>query len=423
MNISTNTSALYAHRQVANHQKMAEKAQGKLVTGLRVNQASDDAAGLAISEKMRAQIRGLNQASRNTQDGISLIQTSEAALNETHHILQRLRELTVQAANDTYKTTDRVAMQKEFDNLSEEIDRIASSTTFNNHSLLTGQKDFSFQIGANAGQTISVKGAGMSTTDLGLTVFEPLRLTGLANEVRSETTVQIGRARTASEPGMEIVGYYDANGKEGPGYYIEDELKYGAAVPEQNGTYHIQWEGKSYQITLNDETVTTVTPTLDFSDSTGEVHQASWFEATENREAGYYKEDSLIYSSLTPLPKGQAVTIQESLLTDQDSGVFKTLSITTREAANDTITKLDQAIALVSKERSYLGSSHNRLEHALSNLLQTSENLQAAESRIRGVDMAEEIMVLTKQNLLANVAQSVLAQANQQPSQVLTLLA
>ncbi|MFS0786564.1 flagellin [Shouchella sp. 1P09AA] len=416
MKIFTNTSAVYAHQQLGSHQALAKRSQEKLATGLRINRASDDAAGLAISEKMRSQIRGLDQASRNTQDGLSLIQTAEGALNETHQILQRMRELAVQAANDTYTISDRQGIQQEVDSLSEEINRIANSTTFNNHSLLTGQKEFSFQVGANAGQTISLHLSGISTKQLGLTAVESTNVIGIAGEIQTNKVTQIGRATTPSDPGHEIVGYYDAEGKNGAGYYIGDELKYAASLPEKNGTYQVYWEGKSYQITLSDETVTTVTPTLDVIDSTGNVLQASWFEATEEREAGYYKENTLFFTSSKPLAVGQSIII------DENNEMSKTLSVLSKETANDAITKLDQAIVYVSGQRSLLGATQNRLEHTLTNLHQSSENLQAAESRIRDTDVAKEIINVTKQNLLANVAQSMLAQANQQPLQVLALL-
>ncbi|MDQ0339911.1 flagellin [Caldalkalibacillus uzonensis] len=178
MIINNNIPALNTHRMLTNNNLAAQKAMEKLSSGLRINRAGDDAAGLAISEKMRAQIRGLNQATRNAQDGISLIQTAEGALNETHSILQRMRELTVQAANETNTEDDRAALQAEMDELIKEIDRIAQQTEFNTETLLDGQGghsgdgSFVFQIGANESQTITLQINDMQAAALGVDIVD-----------------------------------------------------------------------------------------------------------------------------------------------------------------------------------------------------------------------------------------------------------
>jgi len=262
-------NALNAHRNMTGNTATAGKSMEKLSSGLRINRAGDDAAGLAISEKMRGQIRGLDQASRNSQDSISLIQTAEGALNETHSILQRMRELAVQGANDTNVTVDRTAIKAEIDQLSSEITRIANQTEFNEQKLL--DNSFSgkqFQVGANKGQTISLSISGMKATDLGV------------------------------------------------------------------------------------------------------------------------------------------------------SG----LTVASTANANTSISSIGAAIAKVSTERSKLGALQNRLEHTINNLGTASENLTAAESRVRDVDMAKEMMTFSKNNILQQAAQAMLAQANQQPQGVLQLL-
>jgi flagellin len=177
MRINHNIAALNTHRQLSSASNAQSKSMEKLASGLRINRAGDDAAGLAISEKMRGQIRGLNMASKNAQDGISMIQTAEGALNETHSILQRMRELTVQAGNDTNTTDDRAEIKLEIDDLEAEIDRIADTTQFNSQNLLDGTGGttgtFTFQIGANSGQTLDVTFAKMDAATLtvaGLTV-------------------------------------------------------------------------------------------------------------------------------------------------------------------------------------------------------------------------------------------------------------
>ncbi|ANB56146.1 hypothetical protein GFC29_2426 [Anoxybacillus sp. B7M1] len=269
MRIQHNISALNTHRQLAFNNTQAAKNLEKLSSGFRINRAGDDAAGLAISEKMRGQIRGLEMASKNAQDSISLIQTAEGALTETHAILQRMRELAVQASNDTNVTADREAIQSEIDQLVSELDRIAGNTEFNTQKLLNGS--FSgkvFQIGANSGQTITLSISNMDSSSLSV----------------------------------------------------------------------------------------------------------------------------------------------------------NSLSVSTASGAQDAITKINTAIETVSKERSKLGAVQNRLEHTINNLGATSENLTAAESRIRDVDMAKEMMEFTKNNILMQAAQSMLAQSNQMPQGVLQLL-
>ncbi|APF28010.1 hypothetical protein NPD7_355 [Clostridium sporogenes] len=275
MIINHNLNAMNAHRNMGINTGNSGKAMEKLSSGLRINRAGDDAAGLAISEKMRGQIRGLNQASRNSQDGISLIQTAEGALNETHSILQRMRELSVQAANDTNVTVDRDAIQKELTSLTSEIDRIATTTQFNEKNLLNGDLGTTgakLQIGANADTalTLEVKIAKMDSTALTITA----------------TNVKVG----------------------------------------------------------------------------------------------------------------------------------------TNADATTSITNINNAIKEVSTQRSGLGAYQNRLEHTIANLDNASENLQAAESRVRDVDMAKEMMNFSKNNILQQAAQAMLAQANQAPQGVLQLL-
>ncbi len=168
MRINHNTAAMNTYSKLSSAQGAQAKSLEKLSSGLRINRAGDDAAGLAISEKMRAQVGGLNQATRNAQDGISLIQTAEGGLNETHSILQRMRELTVQSANDTNTTEDRGEIQKEFDQLAKEITRVSSTTEFNGKALLDGTETFKLQIGANSGQNISLNVTAMDATTLGV---------------------------------------------------------------------------------------------------------------------------------------------------------------------------------------------------------------------------------------------------------------
>ncbi|MCR1933679.1 flagellin [Clostridium tepidum] len=271
MIINHNLNAMNAHRNMGINIGNSAKAMEKLSSGLRINRAGDDAAGLSISEKMRAQIRGLNQASRNAQDGISLIQTAEGALNETHSILQRMRELSVQAANDTNVDVDRDAIKAEIDALNSEIDRISSTTQFNEKDLLNGTLDANLQIGANKDENLSLN-------------------------------IKIDTAMNSDELGT------------------------------------------------------------------------------------------------------------------------KNVDVTDHTKAQESISTVNSAIKTVSTQRSALGALQNRLEHTIANLDNASENLQAAESRVRDVDMAKEMMNFSKNNILQQAAQAMLAQANQAPQGVLQLL-
>lgn len=289
MIINHNISALNTYRQLSFNNANGAKSLEKLSSGYRINRAGDDAAGLAISEKMRGQIRGLNQAQRNAQDGISLIQTAEGALTETHSILQRMRELVVQAGNGTNATEDVAAIQDEIGALIEEIDGIANRTQFNTKTLMTGTytaatggEAITLQIGANAGQTLTLNIESMKAAALG------------------------------TNPGA-------------------------------TGSF-----------------------TIDTIDVTKFAASATSFDKQ--------------------------------------------------------LAAIDSAIGQVSSQRSALGALQNRLEHTINNLGAASENLTAAESRIRDVDMAQEMMEFTKNNILTQAAQSMLAQAIQVPQSVLQLL-
>ncbi|RDY90684.1 flagellin [Bacillus amyloliquefaciens] len=326
MRINHNIAALNTSRQLNAGSNAASKNMEKLSSGLRINRAGDDAAGLAISEKMRSQIRGLDMASKNAQDGISLIQTSEGALNETHSILQRMSELATQAANDTNTDSDRSELQKEMDQLASEVTRISTDTEFNTKKLLDGTaKDLTFQIGANEGQTMSLS----------------------INKMDSES-LKVGTTYTANDDGSKLV---TADGKE----------------------------------------ATLVT------------------DGSKGPNGYYDTDDKLVYQADSALAK--------------DTKVTKGIDISSSaKAASSALTTIKTAIDTVSSERAKLGAVQNRLEHTINNLGTSSENLTSAESRIRDVDMASEMMEYTKNNILTQASQAMLAQANQQPQQVLQLL-
>ncbi len=356
MRINHNISALNTYNKMTVNQNKAKKNTEKLSSGLRINRAGDDAAGLAISEKMRGQIRGLEQAATNAQDGISLIQTAEGALNETHAILQRMRELSVQSANDTNTAEDRQQLQNEVDQLSNEITRIAKDTTFNNSNLLDGSFDGKFHIGANAGQNLSVNIGKMDSASLGTTGFVTLKDMVIVNGSGEELMIKFGNHTNGTS-------VYDADKKE-----LTLELQRGIDINTQD-----------VAILINNN------PSL--------------------QEAGIFATGG---SSTTVLVPNADVTKVNGQTIEVPTGI----SISSQEDASNAITALDTAINSVSAERAKMGAVQNRLEHTINNLSTSAENLTAAESRIRDVDMAKEMMEMTKNNILQQAAQSMLAQAN-----------
>ena len=358
MRINNNLMAMNAYRQLGITNNAAAKAMEKLSSGYRINRAGDDAAGLAISEKMRAQIRGLNMASKNAQDGISLIQTAEGALTESHAILQRMRELAVQAANDTNVEVDRSEIQKEIDQLAEELTRIADTTEFNTQNLLGGKFKGTFHIGANEGQNITLSINAMDAKSLGVAGYlgEKVDVTGVSGvSVRNLTADEYTITYTA-------LGDEDA-----------------AAVNET--TVNVDKDAKTITITLAQEAgdgtnpgaiTATIGDIVKALESTGLVR----VEVADDTDLN----DSL--NSTDTVPDDTVVTA--GTLSDEVG-----INVSSQESASSAIKVINNAIELVSAERSKLGAMQNRLEHTIKNLDTSAENLQAAESRIRDVDCAE----------------------------------
>ncbi|MFA5536730.1 MAG: flagellin [Bacillota bacterium] len=381
MIINHNISALNTYRQLSSNNVLQNKSLEKLSSGFRINRAGDDAAGLAISEKMRGQIRGLNQASRNAQDGISLIQTAEGALNETHAILQRMRELAVQSATDTNTNEDRGEIQKEINELATEITRISTDTQFNKMNLLDGTFGGKFfHIGANKDQNATIGIENMSAAALEVTLQD-------ADAVKAEGTYG-GVTFTAASGGVAGNGELEIN-------VVVSGAGSGASAAISSGV---------------------LTITLGAS-GTGEITASGLAGLTVS---GYTlalaegADGDATVSNGTVILEGGA----EEVTADPKMGI----DVSTRKAANEAVEIIDKALGTVSTERSKLGAMQNRLEHTIANLDTSAENLQASESRIRDVDMAKEMMEFTKMNILSQAATAMLAQANQQPQMVLQLL-
>lgn len=373
MRINNNLMAMNTFRQYSINNSNAAASTEKLSSGYRINRAGDDAAGLAISEKMRAQIRGLGMASKNSQDAISLVQTAEGALTETHSILQRMNELAVQSASDTNNNgVDREALQSEFSQLTSEINDIASKTTFNKRNLLDGS------FGANT--TVS------ATSDI------------------KEGTLGVTK--------MSFSGFPDTvGGATGTDYSI--------SLAAAGGTYTATLGGET--ITVNQPAATGGKLTLNFSAGSVTLdmasHTADDFDGLAI-DFNVKKGDALIQTGANA---GETTSLSIGNMDSSALGITS-VSVDTQAHASAAITAVNDAINKVSTQRSQLGAIQNRLQHKINNLDTSAENLTAAESRIRDLDMAKEMTNYTKNNILVQASTAMLAQANSAPQGVLQLL-
>ncbi|MFG6495431.1 flagellin [Fictibacillus sp. UD] len=407
MRINHNIAALNTYRQLNSAAGAQSKSMEKLSSGLRINKAGDDAAGLAISEKMRGQIRGLDMASKNSQDGVSLLQTAEGALNETHSILQRMRELSVQSANDTNTNQDRDNLQDEMDQLTKEIDRISQTTEFNTKKLLDGSAGSAVTSAvSNVNKNDSLASTTASTTtlinltdsntnSLGLAVGDTVEISYVTNN----STVTTSLTLTTSTDVEDLTSKITA------------------------GTASITNGEISFTSTTGGTTNAVNGITMTVKNSTGVINQAATNALSSFNETTAAKnvrtDGSLTFQ--IGANTGQNLNVSIENMSGAALGVNQ-LSISNQGQANVAVKVIDTAIQKVSEERSKLGSYQNRLEHTINNLGTSSENLTAAESRIRDVDMAKEMMNQTKNSILSQAAQAMLAQANQQPQGVLQLL-
>ena len=403
MVVQHNMTAANANRQLGITTSAQAKSSEKLSSGYRINRAGDDAAGLKISEKMRSQIRGLDKASSNAQDGISLIQTAEGALNESHSILQRMNELAVQGANDTNESIDRDAINEELSALTSELDRIASTTQFNKQNLLDGSfTSKNLQVGANSDQKISISIDAMNSNALGLHNIAGStsqsqtgkKVTGFTfgkYSVEVNSTDAFSDQKTAAIEGLKDAVSQAASAK---GYMMQIDL-------DGNGSaYYI-----GTQLNADGTNIRYSTASAAMEADLSVMKEAISAGITDHG-ATYAKTENVIAKQTTV---GQATTLTDPSVKDYAS-------------ANATIDAVQKAINQVSSQRSALGALQNRLEHTVSNLDNVSENTSSAESRIRDTDMASEMVTYSKNNILAQAGQSMLAQANQSTQRVLSLL-
>ncbi|WP_053360815.1 flagellin [Bacillus sp. FJAT-27251] len=534
MIINNNIQALNTYRQLGTAASAGAKSMERLSSGLRINKAADDAAGLAISEKMRAQIRGLDQAQRNAQDGVSMIQTAEGAMDTQHSILQRMRELSVQASNSTLTDADKQNIQEEMNQLIDEVDRIANTTEFNNTKLLNGQVSEQSKFATSSGGDVSTvvananaatgtseitlsstkttvatgsifstgglqvdNGTGgapitdgsakltnlldSSSNSLGLEVGDEITISGVVGgEVKNSTfivtkdsTLDDFMASVQNTLGAKDVFVSDANvydnnavgldtgsvnlgsivveGEAGAAFDISSlKITAKSELGTDKTAFNSSFTGDGISVNgglLQNQVATNVgdyVATVDMGsdgNSAGDAAIAVRANATinvSNLEVTF--DDALIADSSSTIKigardqsaqiqiganEGQHLKISIDATTADALGLRKdgvNLSVMTEKSASEAITKINDAINTVSSQRSKLGAMQNRLEYTTTSLASTAENMTAAESRIRDVDMAKEMMEFTKNNILSQAAQSMLAQANQQPQQVLQLL-
>ncbi len=384
MRINNNIMAMNTHRQYATNNNRVAKSTERLSSGSKINRAGDDAAGLAISEKMRAQIRGLNMASKNSNDAISLVQTAEGALTETHSILQRINELAVQSASDTNEDdVDREALQSEFSALRSEIDDIANKTTFNNKKLLNGSFGTKYTIDA-ASELKEGSNGLLNIKFSGFTASGSITFTQGAGNTISASMTTGGNTYTAT-------GVQDADGA---GTLTFQLVGTGTVAGQELGTLTIE---KASGYTVAAGVGIAALNTLDFTATAGSAKIQTGANAGETLDISIA---SMTTSSLA----------------------LSTLDISSRDGARVAISTVQTAINMVSTQRSELGAIQNRLEHKINNLDTSAENLQAAESRIRDIDMAKQMTEFTTQNILVQAATAMLAQANSAPQNVLSLL-
>ncbi len=391
MRINHNISSLNATRQLAFNNQYVSKSLEKLSSGYRINRAADDAAGLAISEKMRAQIKGLSAAQRNAQDGISLIQTTEGALNETHSILQRMRELAVNATNGTMSDSDREKLQDEIDQLTAEIDRIGSSTEFNAKKLLNGSLEESHNL-IDAELTYQINtNSDILTTGIGI-------LTGGASIVADTDGVYVKVLQAGTTATAYTITMNTALGSN----LTLSVSATGIAVSDSNGTDIFTLNAAETNKLIAGDSITL---------------SLTGFQAAKST-------DDSIQMQIGANP-GQGLAVGVNDMRAEALGVKNgtdTLDISTQDKAAASTAAIDAAINKVSVERAKLGAVQNRLEHTINNLGAAEENLTASESRIRDVDMAMEMVEFTRFNILTQAATAMLAQANQTPQTVLQLL-
>lgn len=436
--VQHNMTAMNANRNLGITTGSLAKSTEKLSSGYRINRAGDDAAGLAISEKMRGQIRGLDQASSNAENGISLIQTAEGALQESQNIIQRMRELAVQAASDTSTDDDRQQIQQEIDNLTQEVDRIANTSEFNTMKLLDGT-----QAGAQTWRDGSTSFEGtFKNGDVKLVISQGGDVGSLSKLISTDDVIRIEFQKDITDSSAISSSQYTIKTLNGNSSSIvisagKIEISGGLAVSttkyalsEGNTKLDVgsgSGNGTSFSIAISGLTnikagdvitISLKSANLVTASKTGEEALRLQIGANSGQEVDVH---------IASMKAKDLGIVQTTSSIDYDSNlagkhIGDALDVTSQSQASLAINAYDSALKKVSSERANLGAMQNRLEHTINNLDTSSENLQSAESKIRDTDMAEEMTRYSKNNILMQAGQSMLAQANQSNQGVLSLL-
>jgi len=484
LSINTNVASLNAQRNLGASQANLAKSMQRLSSGLRINSDKDDAAGLGISDRMTSQIRGLNQAARNANDGISLAQTAEGALQESTNILQRMRELAVQSANDTNTNDDRASLQAEVDQLISELDRIANNTTFNNKKLLDGSMSNAlFQVGANANQTISLSvgdartnalGANATSASTGISTVgtaadsltsahNVLTINGeqiavssdgvsTADPDSSARAVATGINAVSSRTGVTATANAttlnlgtiaaDATGITGTTFVINNvQISTGGdavLTNDSDGTFVdsinavSNQTGVSASLDATNNLILTAADGRNIEIATAGGADVDVFSAAFDLSGAadndvavgtvtLNSDDAIVVSgSLAAATHG--MTLNAGTYTVSTNNAISNVDISSQTGANSAITNIDRAIGQIDASRGDLGAVQNRFESTIANLQNVAENLSSARSRILDADIAQETSNMTKQNILQQAGVSILAQANQTPQLALSLL-
>lgn len=469
--INTNVASLTAQRNLGASSKAMAQSIQRLSSGLRINSAKDDAAGLSISERMTSQIRGMNQAVRNANDGISLAQVAEGAMQESTNILQRMRELSIQSANSTNNSTDRESIQSEVSQLKSEIDRIALNTQFNGQRVLDGSfSSASFQVGANANQTINFSIGSVKASAIG----------GIASSTGTEVTAAASTDITVALGGgtattiNSSAGFTGAsNGQDATSAYAKAAALNDAGVAgftvtaSTTGTQTVGAIGgtaaDTYNLTLNGVAIftgedvasamsnSTLRDAINgVSDQTGVIASLNGGDLTltaaDGRNITVTESgtgftagtdgisvtggdfDGALRGTLTVgAPDtinlgGTVATLGLGAAIAKDSLGIDTVDVSTAAGAQTAIMRIDAALSTVNSNRAGMGALQNRFESTISNLQSVSDNLSAARGRIQDADYASEMASLTKNQILQQAGTAMLAQANSMPQSVLSLL-
>ncbi len=462
--INTNVMSLNAQRNLNDSQGDMSTSLERLSSGLRINSAKDDAAGLAISERFTSQINGLDQAQRNANDGISLAQTAEGALSESGNILQRIRELAVQSANDTNSESDRQALNNEVLELTSELNRIANTTEFNGAGVLDGTlQEMTFQVGANQGQTIEMDGIDARARSVGMRLGESgesVSQEDLSSALESNDlsingySVELGNV-DGSNGGRAMDQITDAIAARYADTDVQAERSNSAKVsleyqsPEEETTITVNdveisvAGGATAEAAANAINSRAGQTGVSASEENGEVVLESdgvdielggsgaeemFGVGAEGEDGGglegsWYRGIELVTAPGGQLEAGGETADGLALLQGEMSDRrMSEVNVLSRESASEGLRTIDQALQMVNEARSELGATQNRFESTVSNLSVTSENLSAARSRIADADFAKETAEMTRTQILQQAGTSMLAQANQMPQNVLSLL-